>query len=135
MISRDSFSGVASKFPLFVLVGLLNTVVGYAIYAGFVLAGTSAQVALIFQFVFGATWNYFTHARLVFDARGYGRMPAYFACYAGIYLFNAVALKLVMSQGVTALWAQAMILPFTVVLSFVLISRVLRSPEDAEQMP
>lgn len=121
-------SGVLNRFIRFVLVGVLNTAFGYGVYAVFVLLGAAPQVALLMQFVIGAVWNYFTHARLVFDTTGYRRMPAYLACYAGLYLLNAALLGLMLAQGVGPLVAQAIILPLIVVLSFALISRVLRGP-------
>ena len=121
-------AGVVNRFIRFVLVGVLNTAFGYGVYALFVLLGAAPQIALLMQFAVGAVWNYFTHARLVFDTTGYRKMPAYLACYAGLYLLNAALLGLLMAQGVGPLVAQAVILPLIVVLSFALISRVLRRP-------
>ena len=121
-------SDVVNRFIRFLLVGLLNTGFGYGVYAVFVLFGAPPQIALLMQFVIGAVWNYFTHARLVFDTTGYRKMPAYLGCYAGLYALNAALLGLLMAQGVGPLAAQAVILPLIVVLSFALVSRVLRGP-------
>ena len=121
-------TGMLTRFVRFVLVGLLNTAFGYGVYTLFVLLGTAPQFALLMQFLIGATWNYFTHARLVFDTTGYRKLPAYLACYAGLYLLNAELLALLMERGIGPLIAQAVILPVIVVLSFALISLVLRGP-------
>lgn len=114
------------RFMRFVLVGLLNTAFGYSVYAAFIVLGVTPQIALLMQFVIGAIWNFFTHARLVFDSRGYRRLPIYLACYALVYAINAILLKLALLAGLGPLVAQALILPITVVLSFVLISQALQ---------
>ncbi|MXU65218.1 GtrA family protein [Oceanomicrobium pacificus] len=124
-----------NQFVRFLAVGLLNTAFGYGVYALLVFVGLPAQAALIGQFVAGATWNYFTHARLVFGTRGTGRMPAYFGAYLLVYAVNALLLRLLMGLGLGAYLAQALLLPVTVVLAFLLISRVLDGPDRAAQQP
>lgn len=118
---------VPGTFPRFLMVGVLNTAVGYAIYAAGVLAGLSPQVALALQFVLGPLWNYATHGRLVFGNAGIGRLPLYLAAYALIWAANALALRGLLILGLGPLWAQLAILPATTVLSYLLISRVLSS--------
>lgn len=54
-----------SQFVRFILVGVVNTAVGYLIFAGFVLLSVPAQTALAAAFVLGVLWNFGTHARLV----------------------------------------------------------------------
>ena len=111
----------------FLAIGVLNTAVGYAIYAVLVLVGLSPQPALALAFALGILWNYMTHARLVFteSARGLKRLPAYAACYALIYLLNAVALDRAIGAGLSPLVAQALLAPFAALLSFVMIGKVL----------
>ncbi|MCB2096842.1 MAG: GtrA family protein [Parvularculaceae bacterium] len=116
----------AARFARFVAVGLINTAFGYAVYALLVLAGLGAQAALICSFSIGVLWNYFTTARFVFEVSGYDRLPAYAGCYIVIYLLNAAALRAALIAGVHPLAAQAILLPAAAILSFVLLSRVLR---------
>lgn len=115
----------ANTLARFLAVGVVNTAVGYGIYALAVLAGAPPQLALILQFVLGALWNFQMHARLVFAVRGWSRLPAYIGAYALIYGGNALALRLVMAQGVGALLAQLLILPFVVAASWLLIGQVM----------
>ncbi|NHF73028.1 hypothetical protein G7044_07785 [Paracoccus sp. 12-3] len=103
----------------------MNTAFGYCIYALAVLAGAPPQLALILQFVLGALWNFQMHARLVFAVRGWARLPAYIGAYLLIYAGNALALRLVMAQGIGALMAQLLILPVVVAASWLLIGQVM----------
>ena len=109
----------------FLAVGLGNTAFGYAVYALAVLAGAPPQLALVLQFVLGVLWNYGMHARLVFSVQGWGRLPAYIGAYVLIYAANALALRLLLGQGLGPLAAQLLILPFVVALSWLLIGRVM----------
>ena len=109
----------------FLAVGVVNTAVGYSIYALAVLAGAPPQVALVLQFVLGALWNFQMHAGLVFAVEGWSRLPAYIGAYLLIYAGNALALRLVMAQGLGALAAQLVILPVVVAASWLLIGQVM----------
>jgi len=113
------------RFLRFLLVGGLNTAFGYAIYAVLVLAGLSPQTALALAFCVGVVWNFFTHARLVFGARGVRRLPAYVAVYVGIYAANAFLLGRVIALGIHPLVAQAGLALVMAVLSYGLIKAVL----------
>ena len=82
------------QFVRFVIVGLVNTGVGLALYAGFVrILGWAPQPALAASFVLGVLWNYFSHARFVFGAKGFGRLVPYALAYIVIYVLNAWALR------------------------------------------
>lgn len=109
----------------FLVIGVLNTLFGYGVYALLVLLGLPEQVALSIAYIIGITWNYFTHAKLVFGAKGYSRMPAYVAAYLFLFGLNAIALDALVDAGLQPLLAQAVIVPFAAIISFILISRVL----------
>lgn len=124
----------------FLAVGLINTAFGYAVFALLVMAGLGDQLALALAFALGVLWNYGTHARLVFDTKGRGRIVPYGVAYVGIYALNALALKSITTAGLTPLVAQAVLVLPMAALSFVLISLVLtgRIPfhaPEAKQRP
>jgi putative flippase GtrA len=120
-----------NRLVKFILVGLLNTAFGYSIFAIAILLGSPPQLALVLQFFVGCVWNYFMHARLVFEHDGYRQMPLYFLAYISIYFVNAVTLALIIRAGATPLLAQAILTPFIAVLSYLLISKILK-PRDSE---
>ncbi len=110
--------------------GVVNTLFGYAVFSALVLIGAHPQVALAVQFVVGVMWNYRVHGRFVFAVSGYDRLPQYAVSYVVIYVFNAILLAALLRLGLSAYVAQALALAPTVVLSYVLISHVLRSRPD-----
>ncbi len=118
-------NGNYGQFVRFILVGLVNTAVGYGIFAVLVLVAIPAQIALVIAFVLGVFWNFATHARLVFGKTGFSRLPAYGAVYCGIWAVNAVFLAATHRLGVGPLAAQAGLAPLAAVLSYFMIARVL----------
>ncbi len=114
------------RFVKFLVVGVLNTAIGWAIYAVLLrLLGLPWQVALALAYVIGVMWNFFTHARLVFLTRGFGRLPAYVVAYVMVFLLNKWVLSRVIAAGVSELWAQALLLLPMAMVTFVLISLAL----------
>lgn len=114
------------RFIRFVIVGVANTAFGYGLYALLVVASAPPQVALFLSFFIGVLWNYFTTARFVFQVSGFGRLPAYAACYIFVYALNAGTLHVAISSGMAPLIAQAILTPVAAVLTFVLVSFVMR---------
>ena len=109
----------------FLAVGLINTAFGYAVFAILVVVGFDEQLALALAFALGILWNYTTHARLVFDTKGRGKILPYAFAYAGIYVLNAVALKMATVAGLPPLMSQALLVLPMAGFSFILISLVL----------
>lgn len=113
------------KLIKFGLVGVLNTVFGYLVYAALVLLGVIPGIALALAYVIGVAWNYMTHAKLVFKSqRGHG-VVGYIGIYVLIYLGNATLLQMAMSAGVSPLLAQAGLAVLFAGISFFAISWVL----------
>ena len=107
------------RFVKFLLVGLLNTGIGYLLFTLFTLLGFPSAIALGMTYVFGVTSNFFTTGRLVFGTA----RPALFARFVGvyviIYLVNLGLLTVLTDNGMNKLAAQAVLVPFMAVLSFV----------------
>lgn len=114
------------RFVRFLAIGVVNTLFGLAVYALLLeLAGLPAQAALILAYVVGVLWNYLTHARFVFGASGYRRLPLYCLAYTAIWLVNAGALAALTGAGWRPLPAQALLVLPMALLSFLAISLVL----------
>lgn len=119
-------SATFRRFIRFILVGVVNTAFGYGLYAMLVLLKAPPQVALFLSFFIGVLWNYFTTARFVFEVSGFGRLPAYAACYVFVYALNAGSLHAAIDSGLTPLLAQAILTPVAAVLTFILVSFAMR---------
>lgn len=117
---------VAVRFLRFIVAGVVNTAVGYVLYAAFyLLTPLGPHWSLLAAFCLGVVWNYVTTSRFVFGTRGYGRLPAYALCYAAIYALNAKALAWAVAAGWSPLLAQAVLAPLAALCTFAIMSVVL----------
>lgn len=117
-------------FLRFLVVGAINTAVGYALFAVFVLAGLDSGLALLLATVLGVLFNFFTTGRLVFDNRKASALPRFVAVYAVSYCFNLALLKGFESMGLHPIAAQAVCLAPVVALTFVLLRKFVFQPRS-----
>ena len=121
-MASDSPAAVRSasikRFVRFLIVGGLNTVVGYALFAGLVLAGLQPELALWIATVLGVIFNFMTTGSLVFRNRQKGRIFRFIGVYVVVYLMNAGALRYLLSIGVNPLISQLFLLPVVAITTF-----------------
>jgi putative flippase GtrA len=109
------------QFVRFLFVGALNTLFGYAVFAGLVLAGLPPMPALVLTYVVGVLFNFYTTRRFVFAARGdAAALLRFIAAYVLIYFFNLVLYTLIERGVGKPLLAQALCVPVVAVFSFLL---------------
>lgn len=108
------------QFIRFLVAGCINTLFGYGVFSLLVLAGLGPDISLLVATVAGVLFNYFTTGKIVFAARGWGRLPWFAAVYSLTFLTNLLSLRGLIAAGMPSLLAQAVLLPVIVVLSFVL---------------
>ena len=104
----------------FLFVGVVNTILGYAVYLVGIFLGATPGVALAVATIIGAVFNYFSTGRLVFANSGASKLPLFLAAYLIIYLGNVAALHALIGAGSSASWAQGILLPFVAVISFII---------------
>lgn len=110
----------ARRFVRFLLVGLLNTAVGYSIFAGLTLSGLGIVPATVGATVMGALFNFKSIGSLVFGSTGAKLLPRFLAVYVLQGAANIGALRLFQAAGVSLLIAEAIILPLLAVAGFLL---------------
>lgn len=108
----------------FIAVGLLNTLVGYAIYIFLILLGIPYLLALLIATIAGVTFNYFSIGRLVFKSKGglviFNKFVAAYGC---VYLTNATLLDVFIKYFQTDPYiGQALCIPLSVLLSWILMN-------------
>ena len=108
------------RFVTFLLVGLLNTAVGYAIFAAFLFLGANYMTAAVGATVLGVLFNFQSIGRLVFGASGKRLLPRFLAVYALQCVANIALLRAFAAADVPFLLSEAVILPVLAVASFVL---------------
>lgn len=104
----------------FLIVGILNTAVGYIIFLAGIGLSLSPAMALAIATVIGAVFNYFSTGHLVFRNAGLSKLPLFLGAYLVIYLGNLAALNGLITLGMPAPWAQVILLPVVAGSSFVI---------------
>jgi len=111
------------RFRRFLMVGLLNTAFGYAVFALCVMMGAGPALAALVSTIAGIAFNFVSTGRFVFGYRGCRALPGFIGVYVGVYLINVAGLAFLINAGATALLAQLLLLPLLVVTSFVGMNR------------
>lgn len=115
---------LTGKFAKFLLVGGLNTMLNYGIYALLIYLGLSYSLATTVAFVAGLVINFKTQGRFVFNYSSNRPFFVYVASWLGIYAVNLWLLSLLIAQGVDSYLAGALMIPPIAVLSFVVLKFV-----------
>ncbi len=92
-------SAVNSRVIKFLLVGLLNTLFGYSLYAILVFSGLPYINALTLTTVIGVVFNFFSMGKMVFHGKG-GKITfvKFIFVYLIVYIFNAYFLDLLVTK-------------------------------------
>ena len=106
------------QFRQFLLVGILNTVFGYFVYAVFVLSGVTPSISLFVATCVGIIFNFSTTGRWVFRKSDVWAFPRFVLAYLITYIANWALLNSLLVLGVPALAAQALPLPVIVIFTF-----------------
>jgi putative flippase GtrA len=116
---------------LFILVGMLNTAVGYGLFAILFLLTQSHRIALVIATILSVLFNFFSTGRIVFGNRSGSALVPFILGYAVTLGVNFVLLELLVHAGVNPLVAQAVCLPVVVVLGYLINSRIVFKNKNA----
>jgi putative flippase GtrA len=114
---------LANRFVRFLAIGTFNSSIGYGIYALLVVLGLLPELSLLVATIIGVLVAFRTTGRLVFRSSDNSLLFRFVAVYAAVYLINAGLLRWLVMGGVAPLVGQALLLPLTVVTSFVAMRR------------
>ncbi len=104
----------------FLLVGGLNTVVGYALFAAFVWAGLRYPAAIALATVLGVAFNFQSTGRLVFGGAPLSQLGRFVAVYVVVYLINVSSVTLLLRAGLNVYVANALVILPLALIAFVL---------------
>ena len=107
----------------FIVVGALNTVIGYGVFAFLFIVSGRLQLSLIVATAIGVIINYFTTGRIVFKNHNFKNFYLFILMYCLIMGFNSLLLEFLVSINFEPLFAQMLCLPFTACLSYYFSSR------------
>jgi putative flippase GtrA len=91
------------RFLRFLLVAGLNTVFGYALFAGLILLGVPYPLAAAVGTVIGIVFNFQTTGRLVFERHDLALLLRFFAVYGISYVVGVLLLRWADHHGISVL--------------------------------
>jgi putative flippase GtrA len=97
------------QFIRFILVGGLNTIFGYSLFAFFIYLGLVYPVAVLFSTILGVLFNYKTIGKIVFSSTKNKLMPFIFV-YGFIYSLNVFFLWLFSILGLENMYISGAII-------------------------
>lgn len=109
-----------SRLIRFLFVGMMNTVVGYSLYALGLWAGLHYSTAIVVATVLGILFNFKSTGGLVFQSRDNSRLLRFIAVYGVLCLVNTVGVGLLLLLGIAEWLGGMYMIPALAVLSFVL---------------
>jgi len=109
-----------SQLLRFLMVGGLNTVVGYALFAAFIWAGLPYPVAIGLATVLGIAFNFQSTGRLVFGGAPLSQLGRFVAAYAVVYFINVGSVALLLRTGLGVYLANALVILPLALIAFVL---------------
>lgn len=87
-------------FIRFILVGILNTLFGYGVFALLVFLGVHYSLAAFAGTVLGILFNFKTTGKLVFGVSDNKLLFRFFGVYGATYCLNVLGLKLLSALGI-----------------------------------
>lgn len=83
----------------FIFVGLLNTVVGYSLYALFIYLGFEYILSVLFATILGVIFNYKTIGKFVFESKNRYSALKFVLVYTIVFLINVSVIKIFKING------------------------------------
>ena len=108
------------QFHRFLAVGIMNTAVGYGLFAFFIYIGLHYVIASFFATVLGILFNFHSIGRLVFDRHDYRLIFRFFGVYGITYVLSIIFLYFFDLAGIGMYLAGALLLAPMAVISFLL---------------
>ena len=122
------------RFVRFLIVGGVNTLLGYGVFALLVFLGMHYAAASLTSTVVGILFNFKTTGLFVFRSRRNSLVFRFFLVYCIVYFFNVGGLKLFALAGISSYIGGALLLLPAAVLSYVLNrSMVFRDKSNCRQ--
>ena len=118
---KDKTLALNNHFIRFILVGILNTIVGYGLFALFIYLGLHYSLAVLFSTILGVLFNFKSIGKLVFNSNNNERIYHFIGVYILLYLLNVSGLWGLSSIGMENMYvAGAILLAPLAIISFIL---------------
>jgi len=111
---------LTKQFILFVLVGIINTLFAYGVFAFFIFINLHYTLASLLQLILGVLFNFKTTGKVVFNNNDHKLIGRFFAVYILIYGLYLAGLKIFNIFEISNYIAGAILLPPLSLLTFLL---------------
>lgn len=108
----------------FVAIGFVNTAFGYGVFAVLYAISQSHRAAIVLATAAGTLFNFLTTGRLVFSNAKLSLLVPFVLCYGFVAAVNIALVDLGVVVGLNPFIGQALALPVTVGLAFVINDRI-----------
>lgn len=115
------------RFITFLLVGGLNTVVGYAIFAALILLGLSTPAAVVLGTTLSVVFNFYSTGGLVFRNRSGNLLPRFVGVYVVQMGLGVVLLTALERAGLHPLVGALVAMPLLAVFTYLAMRRFVYS--------
>jgi putative flippase GtrA len=120
-----SQSLVIPKIVRFLLVGGLNTLVGFLVFSlAIYLSGGNVGLSLAANIGVGVFFNYLSYGIAVFKSLGKKQFAKFVLAYAFLYVINYIALKIMLGQQMNIYVAQFINLFYLAPLSYFIFNKL-----------
>jgi len=106
----SSYLHIDYQFLLFLIVGGINTIFGYSVFALFIFVGLHYALAALVSSIVGVLFNFKTTGILVFKNHDNQLISKFISVYVVIYLINIIALKQLNSYCANMYYAGALLI-------------------------
>ena len=111
----------SNRFVRFIVIGVINTVFGYTIFATFLFLGFNYISAITFGTIIAILFNFKTIGRFVFNSQNHHTLIIrFFAVYGITYLFNLLGLSIFNHYHISNYIAGAILVLPAAIISFLL---------------
>lgn len=113
-------SKIDNKFIRFLIVGGINTLFGYSVFALFIFLNFHYSIATLISVILGILFNFKTTGKLVFENNENTLIFKFIGVYIGIYFVNVIGLKMFNILKVDMYLAGVLLILPTAIISFIL---------------
>ncbi len=104
----------------FIIVGIVNTFVGYALYAIFIFVGLNYFWSVLFATILGVMFNFKSISKFVFEANDNSLIFRFVSVYVVVFIVNVSLIKVLKILSLNDYYAGIIALFPTAAISFVL---------------
>lgn len=104
----------------FLLVGIINTLFGYSIFALLILLEVHYLLASLLSTIAGILFNFKTIGTIVFKNKDKGLIFKFFMVYTAVYLFNISFLRILNGLNINMYFSGGIVLIPLALISFIL---------------